>query len=204
MSNSIKNFQEAAAVKEIVEALVSAGLSYSDIGIVTPYSAQVKLIHDLMLDVSPNNISSSDEKNNEESLNRQGSNDTKKQEEERKTREEIITRALEVRSVDGYQGREKEVIVLSAVRSNADGKVGFLSDWRRLNVALTRARRGLLVVGDPRTLARDPNWAAFWRWAQTNGVAADRATLGLSSHCYPSTSSLSSSSITTKNQQQKI
>jgi superfamily I DNA and/or RNA helicase len=71
---------------------------------------------------------------------------------------------LEIQSVDAYQGREKELILISAVRSNRQGKVGFLGDWRRLNVAITRAKRGLVVVGDPRTLRNDPHWGAYLRW----------------------------------------
>lgn len=68
-------------------------------------------------------------------------------------------RALEVDSIDGFQGREKEAVILSLVRSNEKGEVGFLSDTRRMNVALTRARRLLIVVGDSATIARHPFYA---------------------------------------------
>ncbi len=61
--------------------------------------------------------------------------------------------AIEIDTVDGFQGREKEAVVISLVRSNTTGEVGFLSDTRRTNVALTRARRKLIVIGDSSTLA---------------------------------------------------
>lgn len=61
---------------------------------------------------------------------------------------------VEVNTVDGFQGREKRVVLLSTVRSNSGGWIGFLNDKRRLNVALTRARDALLVVGNEGTLRR--------------------------------------------------
>ncbi|KAJ2808450.1 hypothetical protein H4R21_000039 [Coemansia helicoidea] len=65
--------------------------------------------------------------------------------------------ALEIGSVDGFQGREKEAVVLSLVRSNPACEIGFLADYRRINVAVTRARRHLCVVADSQTVARrDP------------------------------------------------
>jgi ATP-dependent RNA/DNA helicase IGHMBP2 len=60
---------------------------------------------------------------------------------------------LEVDSVDGFQGREKEAIVISLVRSNVNGEIGFLGDQRRMNVAMTRARRKLIVIGDSATIS---------------------------------------------------
>ena len=65
----------------------------------------------------------------------------------------IADPAVEVDTVDGFQGREKEAIVISLVRSNPNGELGFLNDTRRMNVALTRARRKLIVFGDSSTLA---------------------------------------------------
>jgi ATP-dependent RNA/DNA helicase IGHMBP2 len=74
---------------------------------------------------------------------------------------------LEVDTVDGFQGREKEAIVLSLVRSNEAGELGFLMDIRRMNVALTRARRKLVVIGDGATIARHPFYDGFLRYAQS-------------------------------------
>ncbi len=68
---------------------------------------------------------------------------------------------LEIGTVDGFQGREKEVVVVDLVRSNDDGQIGFLSDVRRMNVALTRARRLLIVVGDSATLSGHDLYAGF-------------------------------------------
>ncbi len=62
---------------------------------------------------------------------------------------------LEIDSVDGFQGREKEAVIISLVRSNAKGTVGFLSDHRRLNVAVTRARRHVALICDSATVSRD-------------------------------------------------
>ncbi|CAB1119331.1 unnamed protein product [Ectocarpus sp. CCAP 1310/34] len=68
---------------------------------------------------------------------------------------------IEVASVDSFQGREKDLILLTCVRSNEHQGIGFLSDPRRLNVALTRARFGCIIIGNPRILAKNPLWNAL-------------------------------------------
>ncbi|KAG2491441.1 hypothetical protein HYH03_010227 [Edaphochlamys debaryana] len=79
--------------------------------------------------------------------------------------------SVEVATVDGYQGREADVVVFSAVRSNDRGAVGFLSDSRRMNVAITRPRRGLVVLADGPTLTRGSrDWATYLKWARSQGA----------------------------------
>ncbi|KAI5370342.1 putative AAA+ ATPase domain, P-loop containing nucleoside triphosphate hydrolase [Septoria linicola] len=69
---------------------------------------------------------------------------------------------LELGSIDGFQGREKEAVVVSLVRSNADFEVGFLAEKRRLNVAMTRPRRHLCVIGDSETISRGSKFLKRW------------------------------------------
>jgi superfamily I DNA and/or RNA helicase len=76
---------------------------------------------------------------------------------------------IEVDSVDGFQGREKEVMLLSLVRSNFTGEMGFLNDTRRMNVAMTRARRKLVMVGDSATLGNITFYKHFIEYAESIG-----------------------------------
>mmetsp|Transcript_16721 Transcript_16721/g.38610 ORF Transcript_16721/g.38610 Transcript_16721/m.38610 type:complete len:1046 (+) Transcript_16721:174-3311(+) len=69
--------------------------------------------------------------------------------------------AIEVASVDAFQGREKDYILVTCVRSSETQGIGFLSDPRRLNVALTRARLGVILIGNPRVLSKNALWAAL-------------------------------------------
>eukprot|EP00890_Picochlorum_soloecismus_P004479 jgi/Picsp_1/5031/NSC_02394-R1_dna-binding protein smubp-2-like len=113
--NSIRNPGEADLVFTHVQMLLSAGVGTQDIGIITPYSAQVALL--------------------------------------RSIRNEKFKHDLEIGTIDGFQGREKEAIIISMVRSNDKQEVGFLSDERRMNVAITRAKRHCVLIGDSETIS---------------------------------------------------
>ncbi|KLU87657.1 DNA helicase [Magnaporthiopsis poae ATCC 64411] len=69
---------------------------------------------------------------------------------------------IELGSVDGFQGREKEAVIVSLVRSNSDGEVGFLGEKRRLNVAMTRPKRSLTIIGDSDTVKRGSTFLKKW------------------------------------------
>ena len=77
--------------------------------------------------------------------------------------------AITVNTIDSFQGQERDVVYISLVRSNEKGEIGFLSDIRRMNVAMTRARKKLVVVGDSATLAQHPFYAHFIDYAQQIG-----------------------------------
>jgi len=145
-NNSYRNDAEARQVIEMLTSLLSQEASFQgSIGVVTPYSGQVALIKSMMAkDKNFRNLAQS------------------------------YPHEIEVKSVDAYQGRERDLIIFSAVRSNHHGRIGFLTDWRRMNVALTRAKSGLIVLGDADTLKEgDKHWSAFVHWCKNMGCFVD-------------------------------
>jgi len=77
---------------------------------------------------------------------------------------------IEINTVDGFQGREKELIVLSLVRSNHRNNIGFLRDLRRMNVSLTRAKRKLIIIGDTTTISSHPLYEDLIDYVKENGL----------------------------------
>ncbi len=78
-------------------------------------------------------------------------------------------RELSVGTVDSFQGQERDIIYISMVRSNETGEIGFLSDIRRMNVAMTRAKKKLVIVGDSATLSHHPFYDAFLKYTESIG-----------------------------------
>lgn len=128
---STRNLQELDIVVSIVGDLLQKNptLEADSIGIISPYVAQTKLLEDVFRYHASNRL--------------RGVLGP--------IRSEEVSR-VEVNTVDGFQGREKDIIIFSTVRSNKYGGIGFLTDKRRLNVALTRAKDALFVVGNAQTL----------------------------------------------------
>ncbi|KAF8331588.1 P-loop containing nucleoside triphosphate hydrolase protein [Amanita rubescens] len=127
------NYNEAHIVVSIVEDLLlnNPELQGNGIGIIAPYVAQVSLLTRLL---------KRDAKHQKRIIEVLGDYRA------------MQLANIEIKTVDGFEGREKEVIIFSTVRNNTGGHIGFLADRRRLNVGLTRAKRGLFVVGSITTL----------------------------------------------------
>ncbi len=82
---------------------------------------------------------------------------------------ETLHKLININTVDAFQGQERDVIAISFVRSNTKAEVGFLSDIRRTNVAMTRARKKLIMIGDSATLGSHPFYIDLLEFVQTNG-----------------------------------
>lgn len=73
---------------------------------------------------------------------------------------------ISVNTVDGFQGQERDIILISMVRANDDGQIGFLNDLRRMNVAITRARMKLIILGNAQTMSKHPFYHQLWNYIQ--------------------------------------
>ena len=69
-------------------------------------------------------------------------------------------------TVDGFQGQERDIILISLVRANDDGQIGFLRDLRRMNVAITRARMKLIILGDASTMTQHPFYRKLYNYIE--------------------------------------
>ena len=83
---------------------------------------------------------------------------------------ELLPKQLRISTIDSFQGQEKENIIISLVRSNDDGDIGFLKDYRRMNVAITRSKEQLFVIGDSATIGADVFYSAFLTYIERYGV----------------------------------
>ncbi|SAM77049.1 related to HCS1-DNA helicase A [Ustilago bromivora] len=127
LADSKSNTHEVELVVKHLEELFARGVVAGQVTVLTPYSAQVALLHSVI-------------RSHRFSAPENGGGEVVNGEE------------IELGTIDSMQGREKDVVIISLVRSNAEQQVGFLAQKKRLNVAITRAKRQLVVVGDAETI----------------------------------------------------
>jgi len=133
LAESKSNEGEADLVMQTIQELINdVGLKSQDIGVISPYSAQVNLVRKLVRQTGLPKV--------------------------------------EVSTVDGFQGREKEVIVISMVRSNHNKQIGFLSNERRMNVAVTRAKRLCVLICDSGTVNQNKFLKGLTTYFKANGL----------------------------------
>lgn len=82
---------------------------------------------------------------------------------------DLLSKELRVSTIDSFQGQEKENVIVSLVRSNDEGDIGFLKDYRRMNVAITRAKEQLIVIGDSATVGADKFYSEFLTYVEKHG-----------------------------------
>eukprot|EP01034_Spumella_vulgaris_P022409 gene22409-28533_t len=162
---SYKNEAEGRHIIALLEQIHTAHAFSADsavhrlsVAIITPYNAQVRLLQDML---------------------RESSVVAAIQSRRRALGSELV---IEVNSIDGFQGREKDVVLFSCVRSNGSGgngssgghkSIGFVADERRMNVAITRAKKALLIVGDSHTLRADELWGKLIKSLKERGLVRD-------------------------------
>ena len=171
-----------AIVKLLYKLVLDRGVPLSDIGVITPYSGQRDLLSEMLVRdpvVNPNGTELVQEREDYDDYDyvfgfggrglgrgrgRAGDESVVN-----------VVNGLQISTVDAFQGHERGFILFSCVRSNPDNKVGFLSDRRRLNVALTRAKYGLVVVGDKEVLRRGGGalWKNYIDFLESEGVVFD-------------------------------
>ena len=143
------NYGESFVASIIVVALMMCGLSPSKIGVISPYRAQVTLTNRMIKTqiAAVNSFMTNGNNNIPFFSNLDDINDL-----------------LEVHTVDKFQGRDKDVIIFSAVKSNSQNRIGtHISDWQRLNVSITRAKKKFILIGSKSTLNNSPFFRKFFK-----------------------------------------
>jgi regulator of nonsense transcripts 1 len=169
--NSFLNIGEILAVANILIRLREAGVPAKSIGVITFYAAAVDAANELLPKLVGIDEESEEEDGTEDSYEE---DDEGQDREEDETKEEWLEN-VEIGTVDSYEGREKDYIIVMCVRSNDVHELGFLRDTGRMNVALTRARDGLFVVGNRDTLnsPASDSWQHFVEHCEERRVVVE-------------------------------
>lgn len=155
------NRGEIDYVEKVLTALIyEKGIERKDIGVITPYRGQRDMMSSTLVKndmINPEKVEVQIEVDRDDFFN------------ESKPITIHMVSDIMIASIDAFQGREKDFLVMSCVRSNEQNKIGFLNDARRMNVALTRAKYGLILIGDMECLSRsDPLWNEYIETLKAN------------------------------------